>query len=96
MLHRTLFIYCWIFQIYDGAAAERSLLFPDQPELLRGVWSRPSVAATKPGGALHVKFSPPTYDNGTEKVYTDHIGFKAQYWVTNSPPDHWLDKAVKG
>ena len=86
----------FIIQIYDGHSASPAYLFPDQPEIRRGVWSRPSVAASRAGGSIHVTFTPPDVtDDVTDDVQdSGHVGFKASYWVTNSPPDSWTDKAL--
>ena len=70
-----------------------SRLFTSQPEIRRGVWTRPAIAATSAGGAIHVRFTPPKEHNNSRAV---HVGFKASYWVTNSPPENWHDKAVPG
>jgi len=67
-------------------------LLPTQPELRRGVWTRPELSTTKPGSALHIKFTPGS-TNKTDEF--NHVGFKGRFWVTNSPPDNWHDKALE-
>lgn len=66
---------CFFSQVYDGQT-NKSAMFTDQPEMIRGVWHRPAIASS--GNFIYLKFVP-------NKLRMEaYAGFKAVAYATNS------------
>ena len=63
-----------LFQIYDGANTS-SKLFPKQPHISRGAWSRPVIASS--GKSIYIKVNP------SKPRRQRFVGFKATVYASD-------------